>query len=1078
MRTKGTTPVTRRQESLSDAVRMTACPPFRHESAPLGRLRLRSSRIAELVSLALVFAMLSCGIAHEESKPAADKKPLAESKVIENECRFTDGEITIDGKADEPAWEKAQVIDKFGLPWLSGDNARPPRTATRARLLWDEGNLYFFAEMDDADLYADVTEHDGQCWDNDVFELFFKPADDKPGYYEFQVNAANTQLDMFIPRRASGGYLRYRRKEGDFDFESQVQLRGTLNHWEDRDTGWSVEGKLPWRGFLKSGGRPEFDEKWKFALCRYDYSVEFEGPDLSTTAPTAKVAHADFHRYEDYSVLKFVGPKKELSARQHGIEELADLTTSTVVGSPDPPPPYRIARAFPDLKISFPIAIARQPATDRLLFVTQTLPFAPSAIHRMVDDPKTSEFETLWKPDATAYGITFHPNFARNGYVYIGSNGNYGQGGNKRTRVTRFTIDREPPYKFDLDSEKVIIEWESDGHSGGDMVFGNDGMLYVTSGDGTSDSDTNITGQDLTKLLAKVLRIDVDHPDEGKTYSVPKDNPFYSLAGARPETWAYGFRNPWRITVDRKTGHIWVGQNGQDLWEQVFLVQRGANYGWSVMEGGHPFYLNRQAGPTPISPPTIDHPHSEARSLTGGLVYYGDKLPELRGAYIYGDYSTGKIWAVKHDGQRIEWHKELCDTTLAITGFGLDSHGEVLIADHRAEDKGAFYYLEVNPTEELPPSTFPRKLSDSGLFADVAKHAMQPGVIPYSVNAPLWSDGAYKERYLAIPTKEGAERKIDYTSARGWNFPNETVAVKSFALEMEQGNPQSRRWVETRFLTKQQGEWVGYSYLWNDEQTDAELVENGGKDREFAIQVPKSDEYPEGVRKQVWRFPSRTECMVCHSRAAIYVLGLTSLQMNKVHDYGGVRENQLSLLQHLGLLRVNAQNELMSSLKDALKIEGLSEKEANERVEQLTATRDQRRAPTGNPNILPQKPDQLPRLVDPYDTSLDLGKRARSYLHANCSQCHVEAGGGNAQMDLEFTATAEKAKIFDEKPLHHKFDLVDPKIIASGSPDRSVLLHRVARLGPGRMPQLATVVVDQGAVELLREWIRSLGKKD
>src|SRR5205085_8407650 len=161
---------------------------------------------------------------------------------------------------------------------------------------------------------------------------------------------------------------------------------------------------------------------------------------------------------------------------------------------------------------------------------------------------------------------------------------------------------------FDPASETPIIEWWSDGHDGGAMAFGNDGMFYITSGDGTSDSDTRITGQRTDLLNAKVLRIDVDHPSNGKQYSVPKDNPFVSRPEFAPETWAYGFRNPWRMTCDRQTGHIWVGMNGQDLWEPAYLVQKGANYGWSVKEGSHDFYPQRKAGPTPISPPTLEHP--------------------------------------------------------------------------------------------------------------------------------------------------------------------------------------------------------------------------------------------------------------------------------------------------------------------------------------------------------------------------------------------------------------------------------------------------------------------------------------
>src|SRR5205823_3019051 len=198
-----------------------------------------------------------------------------------------------------------------------------------------------------------------------------------------------------------------------------------------------------------------------------------------------------------------------------------------------------------------------------------------------------------------------------------------------------------------------------------------------------------------------------DHPNEGRAYSIPKDNPFYGQQGVRWETWAYGLRNPWRIAVDAKTGHVWVGQNGQDLWEQAYWVRKGDNYGWSVYEGSHPFYPNRKLGPTPHVKPTVEHHHSEARSLTGGVVYHGDKFAELRGAYVYGDYSTGKIWGVRHDGTRVVWHKELADSRLQITGFALDPRGELLICDHRG--KSGFYTFEPTPTD-LPPSTSPRTL--------------------------------------------------------------------------------------------------------------------------------------------------------------------------------------------------------------------------------------------------------------------------------------------------------------------------------------------------------------------------------
>jgi glucose/arabinose dehydrogenase len=987
------------------------------------------------------------------------------------ECRWAQGPITIDGKADEDAWKHAQPIDHFYLPWL-GKNARAAKTATRAKLLWDREYLYFFADMEDTDLYADVKEHDGMTWDNDVFELFFKPADDKPGYYEFQVNAAGTIMDMFLPRRGSGGYRRYK-SDGDFHIDAKVVLRGTLNKWTDRDEGWSVEGRIPWKDFLRSGGRPEIDERWKFALCRYDYSVDFEGPEMSTCAPLKSQNWPDFHHFEDYATLRFVGPPSRDAGRPFGIERRLPLTTSRVIGSPDPPPPYRAARVYPDLKVNFPVAVIHQPHSDLLLVIHEPSPYAPTKIARVKDDPKTRDMETLLDLDGVAVDVAFHPRFQDNGYLYVGWNGpSSGPSAARKTRITRYTMERTPPYRLDHKSAKEVIAWSSDGHNGGAVRFGHDGMLYITSGDGTSDSDTNIVGQDMRTLLAKVLRIDVDHPGPGKTYSVPPDNPFVGLKGARPEIWAYGMRNPWRMTVDQETGHLWVGQNGQDLWEQAYLIRKGDNCGWSVMEGSHPFYPNRKPGPTPFVKPTVEHSHVESRSLTGGIVYYGKRHPELRGAYIYGDYSTGKLWAVRHDGKQILWHKELADTRLQITCFGIDQHGEILITDHRGQGKGGLYTLEPAP-KDAPLASFPAKLSDSGLFRSVKGHVMQPALIPYSVNAPLWGDNAIKERWIALP---GADSRIDFTTSRGWNFPDRAVIVKSFALEMEEGNPGSRRWIETRFLTRQEGEWFGYSYAWNDEQSEGTLVEAKGADRSLDIRVPRSAQFPDGVRKQTWHYPSRTECMVCHSRAANWVLGLTELQMNRVHDYGKVRDNQLRTLEHLGVFRVNWADETRAAMREDAKARGLGEQQVDALIERQTATRGQ-----GEPvlsSLLARPPEKYRRLVDPYDTRADLTLRARAYLHSNCAQCHVEAGGGNAQIDLEFTTPLDRMRILDIRPQHHTFGLPEARLIAPGRPERSVLLHRMAHREAGHMPPLATSLVDRPAVEMLREWIRQLSSEN
>lgn len=934
------------------------------------------------------------------------------------EVRRTAEPLTIDGRAGEPQWNAAQLIDRFTLPWL-GDQERPAKTATRARLLWDDDYLYFLAAMEDRDLFADVTEHDGEIWNNDVFELFFKPSVDRPEYYEFEINAAGAVLDMLVPHQDGNlaDVIGESLRRDEFHVEAKVVTRGTLDKRDDRDSGWSVEGRIPWSDFAATGGRPAAGDEWRFALCRYDYTGEAGDYELSTTAP---LGVADFHRHQDYAPLRFVAASAE--PPPFGIEERTPFTTSRVVGSPDPPLPYRVVWTLPELQVDYPIFVVREPGTRRLILIHSDTPYGTSYVSRTADDPATGETELLLETSEVLYSLCFHPNFAENGYVYIGGNGARDDGP-KQTRVSRYTMSREPPYALDLDSELVIIECDSDGHNGAAVEFGLDGMLYVTTGDGTSDSDDDVVGQRMDLLLAKVLRIDVDHPDEGRAYSVPPDNPFVDLEGARPETWAYGFRNPWRMTVDPRTGTLWVVQNGQDLWEQAYAVQRGANYGWSVYEGGHPFYLNRELGPTPHVPPTFEHPHSEARSLTGGVVYYGERFPDLQGAYIYGDYSTGKIWAGRLDDQGdVEWHREIADSSLQITSFALDADGELLISDHQGGGKGGLYTLEVNDTP-FDPDEFPKTLSESGLFASVAEHEMAAGVVSYSVNSPLWSDGAFKDRYFAIPESAIADRDappITFHRENSWEFPDGTVLVKSFGLEFTENDPDSRRWIETRFLTRQQGEWVGYSYAWNDEQTDAALVESAGRDQVFEIRTA------DGTREQNWRYPSRTECMVCHSRAANYVLGLSTPQMNRDHDYRGIVDNQLRVLEHLGYIRTGLHA------------------------------------------------DESERLPDPADESQLVESRARSYLHANCAHCHVPAGGGNAQMDLLYRSSDEKLNVFDVPPLHHTFDIDDPRLIAPGAPKRSVLLHRIATSDRGRMPQLATSIPDELAVELLTEWIEGM----
>ncbi len=697
-----------------------------------------------------------------------------------------------------------------------------------------------------------------------------------------------------------------------------------------------------------------------------------------------------------------------------GIEHRTPWANTRLVGSPEPPLPYTVEKVFTQLDLPTPIYIAVEPGSEYLWVVLNAAGDTPSRIVRFENKSDVSSFETIHEaPDRIIYSVAFDPNFAINRLIYVFTNGPTKES-ERQDRVARYEFDAGPPARLVPESELAIIAWRSAGHDGGDMAFGGDSFLYLTTGDGTGDSDGWNSGQTLDDLLGSVLRIDVADATAAQPYRVPADNPFVKLADAKPEIFAYGLRNPWRMSYDRATDQLWVGNNGQDLWETAHLVRPGENYGWSVYEGSHPFYLERQRGPTPIVPPTIEHSHAEFRSLTGGVVYHGDVLPDLAGVYIYGDYSSGRIWGMKHDGERPLWHRELADTSLMLSGFCVDQHGRLLIADHGS---GIYRLIPSPQGENRPP--FPIRLSETGLFLNTSRHEIDPGLIPYSVNAPAWMDSAAAQRFMAVP----GDAKVTYSAGQSWGFPDGTALVQTLSLDKEVGNPATAFRVETRVLLRQQNEWAGYTYRWNAEQTDAELVSRDGAETEF--QITRVDGHRE---PQTWRFPSRADCLTCHSRAANFVLGITEAQLNRTHDFAGETFDQLPTLDHIGLFAAE----------------------------------------------LPKTETPRAALANPYDARQDLEARARSYLHVNCAACHVAAGGGNSRMELGFGTPREKMELIEARPQHDSFGIFNAMLVAPGDPDRSVLIRRLSHRGRGQMPPLWSQQVDENAVSLMREWIASL----
>jgi putative heme-binding domain-containing protein len=743
------------------------------------------------------------------------------------------------------------------------------------------------------------------------------------------------------------------------------------------------------------------------------------------------------------------GPAKAPD-RPFGIQSRVPWTTSRVTGTPEPPPPYKIGRAFPKLTFKNPLLLTNAPGTERLFIGEQagklfSFPNDQSIAKADLFLDLTTEIHS-WDPKGkvkgidAVYGLAFHPQFAKNRYCYVcyvlaSKSGEQLLDG---SRVSRFTVGNTDPPRCDPKSEKILITWLAGGHNGGCLQFGPDGFLYISTGDGADPNppDRLDTGQDLSDLLSCILRIDVDHPDKDKPYSVPADNPFIKTPGARPEIWAYGFRNPWRMSFDQVTGDLWVGDVGWELWEMIYRVKRGGNYGWSVMEGRQPVRPEAKRGPTPILPPTLDFPHTEAASITGGYVYRGKRLKDLVGAYICGDWVTRKLWGTRFDGDRITWHKELAQGTERIVAFGEDNAGELYFVNY--DDPGTIHQFVPNEAGRDWEPNFPTRLSDTGLFASVKDHEPAPGVLPFSINAVQWADHATAERFVALPRQTAARIYDSPVEIPGGFysgsvfFPKDGVLAKTIFMEMERGKPLSRKRLETQILHFDGTLWHGYTYQWNDEQTDATLVPAGGSSNSITVVDAQA---PGGKRQQNWHFHARAECMRCHNPWAGHTLAFTLPQLNRDHLYGSTADNQVRTLRHIGLITLLHRDD-------------------------------------GKDQPAPDKP--LPKLVDPYDANGDINLKARSYLHVNCSHCHQFGAGGTADLELRYDSQIDQTKTVEVRPAQGTFEIFSAHILSPGDPFRSVLYYRMCKLGAGRMPHIGSEIVDEQGVRLIHDWIRQL----
>lgn len=554
-------------------------------------------------------------------------------------------------------------------------------------------------------------------------------------------------------------------------------------------------------------------------------------------------------------------------------EDREAWTASKIHGSPETPPPYIAEAVWPHITFNQGLDLTLL-ESEGLIFVTERF----GKIWQLPSDLRSEPEEAILFADMKEHipnlnrllGLAFHPDFSKNKKFYL-----------------YYALDTlEPGFacglsKFEVgaawsvveDSRERLLHFPSNGHTGGDIQFGPDGMLYIPIGDlvPPSPPDSKRSAQDLSQIAGKILRIDVDREDPGLRYGIPKDNPFLDIEGARPEVWAYGLRNPWKISFHPITGDLWVGDVGWELWEMVHRVERGGNYGWSVMEGPMPTNPYQETGPTPISHPVASYDHYSGASITGGYFVSSDRLPGLQESYVYGDYVTGKVWALSWDGEKVTANREVADTRQDIVTFGQDASGDILFLE--LGPNASLQRLVDNPKAE-ETSQFPTKLSETGLFENVAQQVVNPGVYDFKINAPMWQDGYESDYWVGMPNLTGLETTVeDRRGSPVMNYlkPDNMVLAKT----IHKGEHR----VETQVLHFD-GYWRGYSYQWNEDQTDANLVGKEGLDTV--------------VHGQSYRFPSRSECIRCHGSNFNRPLAFFPGQMN--------RDGQLEWFKSLGIV--------------------------------------------------------------------------------------------------------------------------------------------------------------------------------
>ena len=689
-------------------------------------------------------------------------------------------------------------------------------------------------------------------------------------------------------------------------------------------------------------------------------------------------------------------------------------SNATCLAQTAPPPPGRIRleRAFNHAltdgdKLRELTALVQSPADDSEWFVTaqsgQIYRFSANStepgMSLVLDVRAQTDFSS---GENGLVSLALDPDFGANGHCYVVYTVPPSGTGAYVSRVARFTLDGTGV--FDLASEKVILDIPqfANTHSGNHVAFGNDGMLYYSLGE---DKRPEVHPQDPTSLQGKVLRIDVSREEGGNPYAIPADNPFVAGGGA-PEVYAYGLRNPWRFTIDPDTSELFLGDVGRDRREEINRIEPAGNYGWPAREGTLCHLSDPCEDPEYIDP-VVEFSHSEGKAVVAGYRYRGE-IPELVGRYVYGDFVTGNLWSIDPDEPAPASELEL-EGAFSLSSFAQSRDGELYVVRYvRESNDGGVYRIAPNDPGE---HDFPVLLSDTGCFAAGDPAQVVSGVVPFEPVAPLWSDGSEKQRFFAIPDN----RRIAIASDGDMVFPPGSVLIKHFRY--------NDKLHETRLLMRDDDQWTGYSYEWNNDQTEAYLLDTA---RTLLLDGD--------VR---WTYPSRSQCMLCHTDTARQVLGL-----------------EVSQLDHPFSMDVDGQ-EPVNQLEWLL---------AHDYFEPDIGDADALRA-------------RMNPLVSPEGTG-PLQNRVRSYLHSNCSMCHRPGGDAQGDADMRINTDFSDMKLCDELPqigsLWGFGPGDDQRLIRPGSTYESILYLRMSLVGFFRMPPLGSEEVDSAGLDAVGEWILGL----